>query len=212
MTVEQVNKFIKEIKEKKIHLQRMRILGGEPLLHPKLGEFILALFYELIVPGNLKKIEIVTNGIIDGPEALRDIMEDKRIKKAFQKQIIKFKKSSKGKELNFKWILAAPVDLGYESCICTRPYICGINLNMYGYWPEGTCGAIARLFCRNDYSRQSFPKHFSKTWPDIEQDLCKYCGNGCKELKKMKTGPVSESYKKAIGHWTSGRGCDFKRY
>ena len=207
----QVERFIREVRQKGIYIERLRLLGGEPLLHPEADDFIKVLFYELIIPGNLDRIEIVTNGTINTEERFTKIMRDPNIKKAFDIKVIKFNISYPNEEESFRWVLAAPVDLGFEWHICRLPYECGSNLNTYGYWPGGSCGAVARLFCRSDYARQHFPVNFIETWPNIKEDLCKYCGSGCSELVTRKEGPVSLSYENAIKRWRDGKGCFFEK-
>ena len=221
LTIEQFEKFINEVKSKDIYLGRIRILGGEPLLHPQIEGFISTLFYELIVPGYLERIEVITNGNIYRKGKLnnyiKNIMCDPYIKRAFNVKMIKFVISPPDKKEGFFWVLAAPADLGFKWKQCNQPSICGTLLNTYGYWPQGVCGAIARLFCLTEYAKYEFPVYFKKTWPNLEKDLCKYCVFGCEELQNelnrnesFKT--ISSSYKKAIEKWQNGGGCTFQRY
>lgn len=221
MTMEQLKKFIREVKQKDIHLERIRILGGEPLLHPEIENFVSILFYELIVPGNLERIVIITNGVIYRRGKLNDyiknIMLDPYIKRAFKVKMIKFRISHIKKEEEFFWVLASPEDLGFKWHQCDQPNVCGTLLNTYGYWPQGVCGAIARLFCLNEYVRDEFPIYFNETWPNLEENVCRYCVFASEELQNELNNnkdleSMSASYKEAFERWQNGGGCTFQKY
>jgi len=204
MRIEQIEKFISQIKRKNISLNRIQILGGEPFLHPRLNDFISALFYKLMVTGNVASIEIWTNGIIDPRDALKNCQLDSNINKAFKEGKIAVVASPRGKEKTFTYVLAAPVDLGFKWNICNWPHDCGVLLNIYGYWPGGACGPIALLYGMTEYAKYDFPVKFRKTWPNLKKDICKYCAAGCEELASKTSGRATQSYQKAISMWMKG--------
>jgi hypothetical protein len=212
MTVEQVEKFIYQVKQKDIHLDRIQILGGEPFLHPRLNDFISNFFYKLMVPGNLLHIEIWTNGIIDSNISLKDCRSDPNIDKAFNEEKIVVVTSSKEKEKKFMYVLSAPVDLGLKWSACSWPRKCGILLNTYGYWPGGACGPIALLFGLTEYAKYEFPIKFRDTWPKIEEDICRYCVVGCEKLNIKKENYATPSYRNAISKWMKGAFLIPKKY
>jgi len=205
MSIGQVQKFINQVKQKNIRLKRIQILGGEPLLHPKLNDFISMLFYDLMVPGNLLRIDILTNGIINAEAILEECKKDVKISEAFINKKIVVIKSPEGKEKTFMHALSAPIDLGHKWDICNWPRDCGVLINTYGYWPGGACGPIALLFGIPSYARFYFPVKFKKTWPNLKEDICRYCAAGCCELRDKKTGYVTDSYKKAIHNWITDK-------
>lgn len=200
MKIEQVEKFINQVRHKNIRLKRIQILGGEPFLHPKLNDFISALFYRLMVPGNLSFIEIYTNGLIDSDNALKACRLDPAINKAFVQGKITVIASPERAEESFIYVLSAPVDLGFKWDVCSLPRECGVLLNTYGYWPGGTCGPIALLFGLTGYAKYDFPKRFKDTWPNLKEDICRYCVSGCKALADKKDGRVTASFKDAISN------------
>lgn len=204
MTIEQIEKFIKQVKQKKIHLNTIHILGGEPLLHPRLSDFISILYYKLLIPGNALRLLIWTNGIIDLNLIMKDLHQDYTINKAYNDKKIAFVVSPNEKEKTFADIFLAPVDFGFKWNICGWPRECGILLNYYGYWPGGVCGKIALLFNMIDYAKYDLPKRFGEAWPHVEEELCKYCVVGCKELVNEKNRGLSLSYKNAISKWMNG--------
>lgn len=65
MTVEQIKKFICETVEEKIKWNTIRIMGGEPTLHPNIEEIVRLLCEYRIQYSVNTKIVIVTNGYGD---------------------------------------------------------------------------------------------------------------------------------------------------
>lgn len=200
MKIEQIEKFINQVRRKNICLKRIQILGGEPFLHPRLNEFISILFYKLMIPGNLSRIEIYTNGLIDSGNVLKKSRLDPAIDKAFIQKRIVVVASPKKAEESFIYVLSAPVDLGFKWDVCSLPRECGVLLNTYGYWPGGTCGPIALLFGLIKYAKYDFPERFRDAWPNVKEDICRYCVSGCKALADKKEGCVTPSFKDAISN------------
>lgn len=212
MTIEQIEKFTSHVQRKNIRLSHIQILGGEPLLHPQLCDFISVIFYKLMIPGNALRLEIWTNGIIDANEALKKCQQDPQIKKAFQKKTIALVVSPKEQDKLFRHVLSAPADLGLTWDMCWFPYDCGILLNTYGYWPGPACGSTGLLFGLSEYAKHEFPISFRDTWPDIKKDLCRYCPAGSNELCQKSDGPISPSYKEAFMKWANGKISAPKRF
>ncbi|MDP3791616.1 MAG: radical SAM protein [Candidatus Omnitrophota bacterium] len=200
MKIEQIEKFINQVRQKNIRLKRIQILGGEPFLHPRLHDFISLLFYELMVPGNLARIEIYTNGIIGSSSALKECRLDANIDRAFNEKKIEIIASPKEAHESFIYVLSAPVDLGLKWDVCSLPRECGVLLNAYGYWPGGTCGPIAMLFGLAEYAKYDFPERFMDAWPNLRKDICRYCVSGCKALADKREGCVTPSFKDAISN------------
>lgn len=213
MTLKQINKFIDQIKNNNITLHRIRILGGEPMLHPKLEKIIITLYKKLIKPGNLKILEIDTNGIIKKRIiAIRKLPE---IKEAFNAGVIKYNISAREKDKNFYWVLSAPVDMNIKYKQCEFPYVCGCVLNKYGYWPDSACAAVAMLFNKFDYARFDFPIKFYKNWPkkELENDLCSLCASSTMKIRNCHHGKITKSYKKAIQFWLKkNKKINFKKF
>lgn len=206
MTISQIEKFIKQVKDNNIALNRVEIMGGEPFLHPKLNEIIYTIYHGLMITGYLEQMNIYHNGTFGNEIELRtkylnECMEEHSIRNAFDNGSIRLTVSQKHKERTFMHVLAAPVDLELSWSICSWPYECGILLNTYGYWPGGVCGAIALLFGNLEYKRRDFPIRFRETWPNIRNDICQYCAAGCGELNAKKNGDVTSSYRKVLKHW-----------
>jgi MoaA/NifB/PqqE/SkfB family radical SAM enzyme len=212
MTEEQIDRFIRQIKENNVHLEQLRLLGGEPLLHPQVESFLFKLQRELMATGFLDTIVIVTNGIIPHQERLAGFMNDSSIKPLLESGVISFQVAREGKEHGFRAVSIAPVDMGMNWQECCNPRICGSMLNVYGYWPNGNCAAIARLFYLPHYARMEFPVVFEENWPTLGDDLCRFCVKGNRVLLHNKADVVTPSYSKAVERWEKGYQGAFERY
>jgi len=212
MTEEQIDRFIRHIKENNVHLEQLRVLGGEPLLHPQVQNFLFKLHRELMTSGYLDTMVIVTNGIIPRHERLAEFMNDPDVKPLLESGRIGFQVAREGKEHSFRGVLIAPVDMGmkWRECCVTR--VCGSLLNAYGYWPNGNCAAIARLFYLPHYAKKEFPIVFEDTWPTLENDLCRLCVKGNRVLLRNKSDIVSNSYQEAVERWENGFLGKFERF
>jgi len=178
MSLTQIEKFCQEMKNTNTYIGRVRLLGGEPTLHPRLVE-ISSMMSDLVSEGHLGQVEIITNG--SHPEKIvpaRNYIDKIRVSGEKDKQ--------KHHTAN---LAATPHSLGYEGKMCNAPWHCGISLNYYGYFPCSSGAGLARLM--NDmerWQRLSLPQRpVLEEWPDL-QDLCNYCYHGLRDEDKVKCG------------------------
>ncbi|MBF0545527.1 MAG: radical SAM protein [Candidatus Riflebacteria bacterium] len=212
MTEEQIDRFIEQIKKNQVHLDQLRVLGGEPLLHPLIVSFLFKLHRELMTGGFLDTMVIVTNGIIPRYERLADFTNDSVVKPLLESGRIAFQVAPEGKEKGFRGVCIAPVDMNMKWKECCVPRVCGSLLNSYGYWPNGNCAAIARLFYLPHYARREFPTVFEECWPTLENDLCRFCVRANAVLLRNKSELVTRSYREAVERWKQGFPGEFKRF
>ncbi|MBF0524965.1 MAG: radical SAM protein [Deltaproteobacteria bacterium] len=212
MTEYQLDKFIHQVKVNNVHLHQIRMLGGEPLLHPQADTFLSKLYYELMAEDRLDTIVIVTNGIIFRHERFKNVMNDPEISPLFESGRIRFQVAWPGKEDTFRGVFIAPVDMGMHWKECYVPRACGSLLNTYGYWPNGNCAAIARLLYLPHYARYEYPLIFEENWPTLESDLCRYCVKGNSALNYNRSSATTESYRKAMEKWKNGFEGRFDRF
>lgn len=212
MTEPQIDRFIGQVKENNVRLEQVRVLGGEPLLHPRVERFLFKLHRELMTSGFLKTMVIVTNGIISRHERLAGFMNDPDIKPLLEQGKISFQVAWEGKEHGFRGVFIAPVDMGMKWRECCVARVCGSLLNAYGYWPNGNCAAIARLFYLPNYAGMEFPTVFEDAWPTLENDLCRYCVKGNRVLLHNKADVVTRSYREAVERWRQGFRGAFERF
>ena len=157
MSVEQIKKFIDQAKNGG-GVKTLKVLGGEPLLHPDFVE-IYNLLGEAMINGYIKNIKIETNRTIKTPDGLKDYP----IKWQGTKLVNK-------KHTPATW---APKDFGIEvppQRICGVIKKCGFSLDKYGYLPCGVSVMIARMFNLTHLYSREFPYGL---WGVPE--LCNYC-------------------------------------
>lgn len=132
MTIKQINRLISQVLSSNIEIGHITVMGGEPTIHPHFEEITLLLNESLVRTQKVKTLEVATNGILEIPESILKLPIQIRVSPL----------STKRHRCQF----IAPKDTGQETRFCDVPYVCGIALNCYGYFPCGAGGTIARLF------------------------------------------------------------------
>lgn len=157
MSIEQVEKFIEQAKNNG-GINRLKLLGGEPLLHPNFIE-IYNILTKAAENNIIHSIKIETNKTIPIPSvpSYSFVSWGGRI-------------SKKKKHQPIMW---SPEDLGINikaSPNCPQITKCGYSLDKYGYLPCSCAIMIARLFNKTELYRKEFPREL---WGLAE--LCKHC-------------------------------------
>jgi hypothetical protein len=171
MSVRQIEKFIIESIEKRMKWKQIRLMGGEPTLHPYLID-ILELLLKYRTNNSIgTKIQLSTNGF--GP-TVKKVLSN--IPKGIE--IINDNKKSQIQP-NFLSINIAPKDMtGYESCDfrngCWVTSIMGLGLSSSGYYQCVVGAGIDRVF-GFDIGRMNLPSNSDKLI-DQKSILCRYCG------------------------------------
>jgi hypothetical protein len=156
-------------------------------------------------------VEIISNGTVDSKKPFVKVRRDKIIDRAFRVQMIRVVQSKIGKQDTFNWVTTAPVDVDLPWRRCMSPQVCGSTLNAFGYWPNSSCAARAMLLNVPGYAQFDFPVFFDRTWPNIENDLCKYCSAGNEELR-TRTGTISPSIAEALKNWKNAGTHGFPKF
>lgn len=191
MSVEQIEKFIKESKDQERRWELIRILGGEPTLHPQVMDILeLLLAYKRNYSSNTD-IHFYTNGLgskVNG--VLATIPEEIRI--------INSKKTSVAQR--FYSINVAPADeqvykeLNYlNGCHVTT--FCGMGLTRYGYYQCEVAGSIDRVFGL-DIGRKELPPSTDQMF-DLFEVFCQYCGYFKHENARTDEEVISPTWRKA---------------
>ena len=198
MTVKQLEKFTEESEKSNKTWKRIRLLGGEPLLHTNIKE-ILALLsnYKDEHPQTL--IELVSNGYGKNIE--------EKIKQLPENIVLKNTRKTSQFNKKFEPFNIAPNDIlpnwliNYSNGCWITSY-CGIGLNMFGYYPCGVAGSIDRVMGFNK-GVKSLPSDI-KELKDQLKYFCRFCGHFLKRefIKPEKRIPVigepqTSSWKKA---------------
>ncbi|MFY0580306.1 radical SAM protein [Cystobacter fuscus] len=172
MNVEQVRRFVDESRAQGRRWKRIRILGGEPTLHPELQAILSVLlsWRDSESPDTL--IELVTNGHGDRvrrvleqlPEGVR--IKDTRKQERFQPKFEPFNLAPRDEV----WLRHADYS---NACWIVRD--CGIGLNANGYYPCAVAGGIDRVIGR-DLGRKRLPLP-GEDMTELLRESCSRCGH-----------------------------------
>lgn len=171
MTVEQIQNFIKESIDNNVNWERIRVMGGEPTLHPNIFEIL-----NLLLEYKKKKspdthIQLVTNGfgkIVNNiiSKVPKEIEIDNPSKKS-------------GVQLFDPFNMAPQDSVRYRyadySSGCGVISIDGVGLTPYGYYPCAVAGGIDRIL-GFDYGRKKLPSSDDSMTDQLEV-FCKLCGH-----------------------------------
>ncbi len=138
---------------------KVRVLGGEPTLHPQI-EDILDLLEGGLDERVIGRVELGTNCLTpDWTEIAR-----RHPQVDWQRSPLRRKK-----HLPFVW---APLDLGLTGTApCRHPVQCGFSLDSRGWLPCSPAIAISRLFFDGKHYRQEMPAGI----PWGQDELCPLC-------------------------------------
>lgn len=194
MSVEQVRRFVDESLAAGQRWVRIRILGGEPTLHPRLDAILTELLrYREAVPE--VRLELVTHG---HGERTRAVL-------AGLPPGIEVENTGKeGPEQPFEAFNAAPMDdprwAGADFASgCVIPEVCGVGLGSYGWYPCAVAAGIDRVIGL-DVGRPSLPGP-ADTMEDQLRLLCRWCGHFQRDRRPAR----SESWERAYAAWRERR-------
>ncbi len=203
MTLEQIEHFCREMQAGNFYFGRIRLVGGEPTIHPKFAEIVMTLHSQLVLSGNVGIIEVVTNG--SHPEKIapvRNLINRVRVSDDGDKQ--------KHHTAN---LINTPASLGYEGKRCGQPEHCGWSLSYYGFAPCSSAAGIMRLRdLMPEHQRLELPqvKGTEANWPKL-QSLCNQCYHALRPEDKIKSGTSdpdrnkpSEEAAVHVDKWNSG--------
>jgi len=158
ITPAQISGVLQEAKTKNIHIDRAKIVGGEPLLCSSLVEIVELLIRDGIESGVVGSIKLDTNGIAALPS---DLPKHPNFR-------VGGRKPKKKIHLPFLW---SPRDLNIESHgPCSHPSKCGFSLDGRGWLPCSPAIMIDRLFYGERHYRDEIP---TRPWGCDE--LCVHC-------------------------------------
>lgn len=199
MTREQIVHFVDESLARGQRWERIRIIGGEPTLHPQFHAIVAELLrYRAAVPEVV--IEVATHGHGERTQdALRHLPFDVRVENT----------NKDSAEQPFHTFNVAPIDLpAYvrsdfrNGCAVTE--VCGVGLGPYGYYPCAVAAGIDRVMGYN-IGRKQLPDPTD----DMETELhtfCKVCGHFKREHTPPVTEPVcSPTWESAYQRWHQQR-------
>jgi len=199
MTMSQIDKFCFEV-EKHGQLRNIRIVGGEPLIHPQFPEIVEMLKSRLLYKRLVWNIQLSTNG-----DHLAEFSP--RLLDSLWIRVANVKRG-------FKNVDVAPIDTGQQQQTCDVPRKCGVALNVWGWWPCGPGHSICGLFDFKEYQRMEMPRRledFGSLDRHRNWELCGYCQSSARRRVKARD-EVSESYAKAYAEHKVGEKSAWGRY
>ncbi len=189
MSLDQINRFAKEVRDVGTPLNILSVMGGEPTLHPQINE-IMEILEQLKQDNLIKTFNYVSNGILPPPKAIKKAIVSMRPPK-------------------YKYHRRMDIDpsLNQQEVVkeCEIPYTCGAALNIYGYWPCGAGGALARLLGIDvaKYTLVDAMKGFDMSL------VCPHCQKYAKNpimVAGSDNIPPSDNYKKAFEAFVGYKG------
>jgi len=199
MSLEQVKRFIEESMKQNRKWKQIRVVGGEPTLHPQIFEIIKSLLSYVKSFSPSTSIVLVTNGFGQFVnKVLHNIPSEISIDNSHKKSPI---------QEEFVSFNVAPIDLAiykYADYVngCLIPQLCGIGLTRHGYYPCAVSGGIDRIF-GFDVGRKKIPAPDDEM-RDLLKIFCKYCGH-FKGYEKVKDQSLSPAWEKAYKDYHKNR-------
>ncbi|MEQ1564764.1 MAG: radical SAM protein [Myxococcota bacterium] len=199
MTVAQVRRFVDDSLRAGRRWARIRVLGGEPTLHPELGAILTELDrYRAAVPS--VEVQLATHGHGERVQAAVA---------ALPGWVVVDDSHKDGPEPLFDTFNVAPIDVaGWRDADfangCPVTETCGIGLGPRGYYPCAVAGAIDRVVGA-DAARPELPDPSDDLFDQLDQ-FCRMCGHFKRGDGGAVRGPVtSASWDVAYARWRAGR-------
>jgi organic radical activating enzyme len=188
LSLDDIDKFIDQVKALG-HVRDIRIMGGEPTVHPLYEEICKKIKEKLVDTNLIKRAYVVTNGVQKKTSCLSTIVQ----------MPIGQKKQS------HTCVLVSPIDLkmSFRNDVCPTPRVWGVSYNKLGWYPCGPGGAIARLF-KMEHIRKDTIKSVDD-WGATIKDVCSLCQNSAPEriFERDHGRPITASYERAIKNYVS---------
>ncbi len=172
MDVAQIETFIEQSVQQNRRWREIILEGGEPTLHPHLGEIIARLLDYKNRYSHKTEITLKTNGYGDSRSIVRTLVPTDRIR------VIDSSKTTPVHNDHWPFNSAPCDDPAFAetdfSRGCYLPACYGVGLTRYGYYPHPVCGGIDRVMGL-DIGRKELPP-MDDSMRDQFAQLCPYCG------------------------------------
>lgn len=172
MSLEQIERFVAESVENKVRWKVIRVLGGEPTLHPQFFEVLAALlsYKQSFAPQT--DIQVWSNGCGNKVQGILARIPD-------GVSIVNTSKTTGSSPLFNAFNLAAMDSPLYRyvnyanGCSITEK--CGVGLTPYGYYPCAIAGGIDRVVGLDKGAKQLATAYAEMR--DQLDSFCRYCGH-----------------------------------
>jgi len=200
MAVREIEKFIAESIDAQYYWKRIRIVGGEPTLHPQIHRIVEILLDYIRDFSIGTKIMLITNGAAALTKKVISEMPP-------EVEIVNTQKTPE-KDNIFARFNSAPIDDARwrdadftNGCRIAKD--CGTGLTPYGYYPCAPAGAIDRVFGL-DIGRKQLPGT-DDGMHDILTALCRYCGHFRDERPRLIDSGCSPAWARAYEQYRANK-------
>jgi len=198
ITLEQIEKWIRQSRDQRYPWKRLRIIGGEPTVHPQFEVILhlLAAYRKEHNPGLV--IEVFSNGAT--AETGRKLAW---VQLTFPDILVVNSKKYSNRQASFVLVHQAPADrpgaLDYVYQGCRLPLVCGMNFNYSGFYCCSPGSAIARVFGL-DIAMKDIGAISDAGLKRMFGTLCPLCGHFDPRVAGRHPGPdtISPSWQKAL--------------
>lgn len=198
MTVHQVKLFVEESLDLAWKWERIRLLGGEPTLHPRFLDIVgLLESYRVYYPDVF--LQVLTNGLGKSAKYRQYCLDNRISLHAEQKQV--------GAQPSwFNNTRIVPVDRDPDvgplpPCGIFGIHGCGIGLTRHGYFLDGAGAAVARV-AGYDVGVMHLKDVTMESMEEQAKVLCRVCGHWNPLDGPVTTRPVKETGQVTGKFWT----------
>jgi hypothetical protein len=184
MTVGQVRRFLEESVDRNIRWKRLRVVGGEPTIHPNFLEIMSLLLEYRRQHSPDMRIEVTTNG------------HGEKVNRVLSSMpagiVINNSAKESAVQPHFDTFNIAPVDVKtYRNADffngCQVAVSCGVGVTPYGYYPCAVAGGIDRIF-GFDLGNKELPEADDDMNGQLRR-FCSLCGHFKVPSRNPVTGP-----------------------
>ena len=206
IATDKIVEFVEDSLRRSLRWRRIRLLGGEPTLHPQFMQ-IVELLRSYRDRGNLCSIEIVTNGY--------GSVVNRQLKQLPADIWVENSRKKPGYQGGFRPFSMAPADDPAYSRVCFINgceiiSVCGMGLTPQGYYPCALSGGIDRIVGRH-IGRTNLPDP-DDDMEDILEWACPLCGRfkdghhmPKERIPLLTTELISPSWEQLYDEWNQRR-------
>jgi len=184
MSPQQILKFVGQLRDNNKVVERLKVVGGEPLLHPQFEE-IYNILADAAEEGLIQQIKIDSNKKTPVPHITRKC---KFVRWSGRSPVRKCHLPPLWSPEDHGVVVSPTIRGNYIKAPCDQLRRCGYSLDKYGYLPCSVAIMLVRLLNLNHLYRKDLP---DKPWG--LEEICKHCSFGMdSKWRNENTKPISK--------------------